>query len=768
MIRSRVIFIYFCMVFWTLSACLVYGQLDVAGQVKVTCFTPDQYNAHPQNRQIIQDDRGIIYVGNQDGVLEFDGTFWRKVRLPDNGAAISFAKDKNGRIYVGGAGEMGYLAPDTTGVLHFISLENYLTKDQITRPGRVLKISAAQDSVVFMTDKALYILRKEKFDLVETRDHFYTIAFSGGKFFAVDGRNGLMQLSGSSLLPVPGAGFIRSFVLIPMQPEQLLLVTTNSEILRVRPANTGRNEQTQTGNALTWLYREGIQRVYSNITCGTAVDDRHLAVGTANDGCVIVSIQGEPVYYINEQMGLVSNDIYGITLDENGHLWLGTDQGISFVQLPYTGQPDSLYATGAIVDSSRAVKDGPFAAIIRSCENMISDSLIFGGTFYNVVNGIPALQQPADIIPMLPFKYRSLRFTFSSTNYSELGEMQYQAMLDGFEERWSRWSGETLKEYTNIPPGLFTFRVRARNPQGVISRESAFTFRILLPWYRKWYAYILYTVVAAVIIVVFGYFQRKRLMRKAEAEKQKALQEAENKRRMEELQKAQDLQLSMLPSEMPRIKGLDIQAFMKTATEVGGDYYDYHMAEDGSLVLMIGDATGHGINAGMVVTTIKAMFFSSAVARKGLDFYDQSSNTVDQLFKGELLMALQMVRIKGNKLTLLSAGMPPAYYYHADTGQVEEIFVKAMPLGAFPGFQYEQREFRLKRGDTLLLESDGLPELFNEKQEMFGYDAVGRVFEKIATKSSGEIINELMLAGDDFRKNVPNDDDITFLVIKKV
>ena len=129
-------------------------------------------------------------------------------------------------------------------------------------------------------------------------------------------------------------------------------------------------------------------------------------------------------------------------------------------------------------------------------------------------------------------------------------------------------------------------------------------------------------------------------------------------------------------------------------------------------------------------------------------------------------MALQLLRIKDRKLTLISGGMPPAYYYHAKKGEIEEIFVKAMPLGAFPGFPYKEMDFELKPGDTLLFSSDGFAELFNENGDMFGYDKVRDLFAEIASKSSQEIIDELVKSGDAWRGEVPNDDDITFLVVK--
>ena len=82
----------------------------------------------------------------------------------------------------------------------------------------------------------------------------------------------------------------------------------------------------------------------------------------------------------------------------------------------------------------------------------------------------------------------------------------------------------------------------------------------------------------------------------------------ENERKTHELEEARKLQLSMLPERLPEIQNLDIAVYMKTATEVGGDYYDFYLAEDGTLTVAIGDATGHGMQAGTMVASAKSLF----------------------------------------------------------------------------------------------------------------------------------------------------------------
>ena len=78
-----------------------------------------------------------------------------------------------------------------------------------------------------------------------------------------------------------------------------------------------------------------------------------------------------------------------------------------------------------------------------------------------------------------------------------------------------------------------------------------------------------------------------------------------NDRRAQELEEARHLQLSMLPKKLPNLPHLDIAAYMKTASEVGGDYYDFHLGEDGTLTIAVGDATGHGLKAGTMVSVVK-------------------------------------------------------------------------------------------------------------------------------------------------------------------
>jgi len=251
-----------------------------------------------------------------------------------------------------------------------------------------------------------------------------------------------------------------------------------------------------------------------------------------------------------------------------------------------------------------------------------------------------------------------------------------------------------------------------------------------------------------------------------EQEMEQKLLAAENAHQSKELEEARQLQLSMLPKELPQLPHLEIAAYMKTATEVGGDYYDFHLADNGTLTIAIGDATGHGMNAGTMVASMKSLFGTYDESSDIPHFFNKCSNIIKRMKLGNLYMAMLLVRISGHKMIVSAAGMPPILIYRSETGTIEEIVIKGLPLGGPSGFSYQKRETNLNPGDTILLMSDGFPELFNEKMETLDDHRVKEIFREIAVKSPDEIIAHLNEAGERWSNGKPQDDDITFVVLK--
>jgi serine phosphatase RsbU (regulator of sigma subunit) len=252
----------------------------------------------------------------------------------------------------------------------------------------------------------------------------------------------------------------------------------------------------------------------------------------------------------------------------------------------------------------------------------------------------------------------------------------------------------------------------------------------------------------------------------AELRIQHAQEKAENERRARELEDARQLQLSMLPKRVPQLPDLDIAAYMKPATEVGGDYYDFHVGENGILTVAIGDATGHGLKAGTMVSVVKSLFVSLADHPDISHIFERQNRVLKEMKLRGLFMAMTLIKVQGRQMSFSIAGMPPILLYRQAAGAVEEVMIKAMPLGGITGYQYKQQELSLSPGDVIVLMSDGLPERFNEQGEMLDYQKVQDELLAAAQLPPEAIINRLVQVGDEWGGSRMQDDDVTFVVVK--
>lgn len=253
--------------------------------------------------------------------------------------------------------------------------------------------------------------------------------------------------------------------------------------------------------------------------------------------------------------------------------------------------------------------------------------------------------------------------------------------------------------------------------------------------------------------------------RKAVEEQAKIIK-AENDRKTKELEDARQLQLAMLPKELPQLPNLDIAVYMKTATEVGGDYYDFNIDANGTLTVLVGDATGHGMMSGMMVSIMKSFFIADRNNLELKNFFDSSNKSIKDMQLGRLMMACMGVQITSQKVIATNAGMPSLLYFRNKSQKAGEFVSNNMPLGAMKSSQYSLKEINYEKSDVLLLMSDGFAELKNVNNEQYGYQRTKELFGSIAHKSSSEIINELKNTALQWLDGSEPDDDVTFVVIK--
>ena len=243
--------------------------------------------------------------------------------------------------------------------------------------------------------------------------------------------------------------------------------------------------------------------------------------------------------------------------------------------------------------------------------------------------------------------------------------------------------------------------------------------------------------------------QRERLLteerRRHDEEVEHQLLAAEYRRKSRELEEARQFQLSLLPKELPRHPTFEVAVHMQTANEVGGDYYDFHLAENGTLTAAVGDATGHGARAGTMVTAVKSLFSAYASGAGLCRFLINANRTVRRMDLGRMSMGLVLAELRHGTLTVSAAGMPPALICRCGSGEIEELAIEGMPLGGLE-FAYREERRELLPGDTVLLMSDGLPELLDPGGEPLGYAEVRRIFAAAAPRPPAEIVAELAAA----------------------
>ena len=242
--------------------------------------------------------------------------------------------------------------------------------------------------------------------------------------------------------------------------------------------------------------------------------------------------------------------------------------------------------------------------------------------------------------------------------------------------------------------------------------------------------------------------------------------EAENARKARELEEARRLQLAMLPKTVPKLTHVEIAVFMQTATEVGGDYYDFHVDADGTLTVAIGDATGHGLQAGTIVASSKSLFKALVDEPHPAQVLKKMSSALKSMGFRRMFMAMTVAKFDQNRLTVSAAGMPFTLVHRAATRHTEKVILKAVPLGSFPDFEYKQKILRLRSGDAVLFVSDGLHETFNKQAEMLGEGRVSKLFTEIAHKRPEKIVAHLSKAAKSWANGHAQHDDITILAMK--
>ena len=244
----------------------------------------------------------------------------------------------------------------------------------------------------------------------------------------------------------------------------------------------------------------------------------------------------------------------------------------------------------------------------------------------------------------------------------------------------------------------------------------------------------------------------------------------ERERVDQELKVARRIQHASLPEEVPTLEGWQISPFYQPAREVGGDFYDFHLLSEGKLGLVVGDATGKGVPAALVMSTTCGMLQAVSQALDSsspAEVLERVNETLFVRIPPDMFVTCFYAILDPNsgRLVYANAGhdLP---YLRSQGGDCEELRARGMPLGLMPGMSCEEKEDVLDAGEAALFYSDGLVEAHGPKGEMFGFP---RLRELVAAYGEVGSLEDILLeklysfVGEGWEQ----EDDITLLTLRR-
>jgi serine phosphatase RsbU (regulator of sigma subunit) len=249
------------------------------------------------------------------------------------------------------------------------------------------------------------------------------------------------------------------------------------------------------------------------------------------------------------------------------------------------------------------------------------------------------------------------------------------------------------------------------------------------------------------------------------------LEQVEKEKLQETLETARLLQQSLLPdSDIVNHPALEIAADFRPMDTVGGDYYDYLWFRDNGIGLVIGDVSGHGMSAGLLMVMAKSCLVNQVRTSPGIqDVMSALNNMILDSFQSKRIMTFQYAVFTpdGDRMRFASAGHQFPYVYRKSEQKLEEIESICYPLGVRPSVSLDTREVILNPGDSVLFFTDGLVEAENPLGEQMGYSRLEEIFREIDGLSPQEVVAHVMYRIDQFRNGAQQLDDMTFVVVHR-
>jgi ligand-binding sensor domain-containing protein/DNA-binding CsgD family transcriptional regulator len=466
---------------WAFLGMILAGKCaaqNTIGIPDIINYPRDIYNGGTQNRGVAQDNNGTMYFANYEGLLSFDGNYWRCYPVPSRTVVRSVAIGKDNRIYVGAQDDFGYFSPDRTGKLVFTSLKSLLAEKDIAFSDIWFVVPHGGD-IFFLCREKIFQLSNRTVTVYPAASEWLFLGESNSQLVAQDGKNGLLEFRNGLWAP-----FITSGTL-PANYLATCLFSIGKDSSFLGTVNTG--FYILTGNTVSPFHFAGPNPfVNQRVLTAISVNKDWLAIGTNLQGTYIVNKKGEIIQNLSRREGLQNNNILMLFLDKSKNLWMGLDNGIDLIA--YNNSIKHIYP--------EKMNEGyGYTSIIYNKELFVGTS---NGLYSLPLDAGPAGRNPGENVgdlSMLRGEFRSVPDTKGST--FELSEINGDLLLghhDGayqiindrlipINEHASHW---TFLPFSNVLPSSLVIGGSAVGIDLIRYAEGRFTLERTLPGYSAW------------------------------------------------------------------------------------------------------------------------------------------------------------------------------------------------------------------------------------------------------------------------------------------
>jgi DNA-binding CsgD family transcriptional regulator len=302
---------------------LMANDIQSIGVPYVQNYPKSSYLSGNQNWSIAKDKNGLMYFGNAEGLLVFDGKYWQQYKMSNRQIVRSVATGNDGTIYTGSFGEFGFWSHKDKR-LTYSSLIKLIPKPYVLKD-EIWKIYIVGKKVIFQSFSTVYIYEDHKISVVKAPNAFLFLHQVGQQLFAEVLGKGLFELKGKVLVPVPGSEILGNTGILSILPykNNSLIIGTGKNGLFVYDGKIF-SPLASTANAFLKTYQ---------LNNGVKILNKYYAYGTILNGIIIIDENGAVVQRINKSSGLQNNTILSLYADNEQNLWAGLDNGIDRIEL---------------------------------------------------------------------------------------------------------------------------------------------------------------------------------------------------------------------------------------------------------------------------------------------------------------------------------------------------------------------------------------------------------------------------------------------------